>query len=348
MIISMILQIGLDNYVLWLGGTMLLVIAAFAKSFAVVTEDPPHRAVYVFARARTETEFNEGLVFIVPLLEKLIPVNVVKRDYDAKHVVRTRDNAELTVRVQIAWNPDPDRLKRFLQVGKVQKLLDGLVEETLRDFFYNKVAPEELQEERRKKKYEVRRKLLGDLTGKEQELLAVEMAKPENQRAITSDGVYAHFIVWQLEIQQPWESALAIEKQLKDTLLRALTDNGVEAFNVDTGAPDNQSWGIRILNVFPGEIKPVGRTADAADKKAQEVAERRAETFETETETQQAVILMQEADKVRQPISFEEALRRVQDYKATREGHGFALPGVASSFIEIARIIARQMVKRGE
>jgi regulator of protease activity HflC (stomatin/prohibitin superfamily) len=109
------------------------------------------------------------------------------------------------------------------------------------------------------------------------------------------------------------------------------------------------SGGIRIeplgiildrLNV--GDVTPLGEVAQAASHKAKEKQERDAEVFEIDTDVQKAKKLMEAAKTAGQPLSFEDAYRTVLEWKTTREGRGFTIPGLNADVIAaLAKILGR-------
>ncbi len=280
-----------------------------------IPNDPPHRGVLTFRGDRTEVELNEGWVFLLPVFEGLITVNVQKRDYDVDVVdVRSKDDSPIDVRVSVAYTPDPDRLKRFLQVGvtNIESLIDSLTQQEVRIFTYERT----------------------DWEVDERPTLRID----KNGKGVRDTESY---------MRQPYQMALALRRELVDLLFNQLTEaeNGKDDLNLnpDKGLADTQGWGVRFLNIYVGPIHLGGKLAEAAEKRAIENAERAAEVFEKETEWQAAQALVTAAKASGVTLDDKEALRLVLDYKATNAGHGFALPGMSTAIAEIVtRLIARR------
>lgn len=300
---------------LWLHGdkTLTIIVSVISIWFLTagiseIVAKPPHRGVYALLRKRTNTEMDEGYIFLCPILETAYPVNIQKRDYDVKpENVRTKDNTEFSMRISISWRPDPDRLNTFLEVGETNiiSLLDSFVQEQVRIFFYEK--PDYKPSTRMVESMDVG----GAIT--------IEMEKPY--------------------LQEPWEQALGMRKDVVDLLVKKLTGSkdGREGLSSGKGLPDREGWGIRILNVYLGPMKLTGPTAQAAEQREKEVAERRAEKFEKETESDQALVLVTMAKKAKYDLDYGTALRLVLDYKATMEGRGFVLPGTHQVLADILK-----------
>jgi uncharacterized protein YndB with AHSA1/START domain len=88
-----------------------------------------------------------------------------------------------------------------------------------------------------------------------------------------------------------------------------------------------------------GEIIGEGETAKAAEKLAREEQERRAEVFEVETDLLKAGKLVEAAKNDGKPISVEKAYRIVLEWKATRDGQGFTIPGLVDELGPISKAL---------
>ncbi|MBI3956490.1 MAG: hypothetical protein HY340_00675 [Candidatus Kerfeldbacteria bacterium] len=309
-------------------GALAFVMAYTAAGIVVVPGNPPHRAVYMFLGARTETEFDEGTSFVLLGIESLVTVNITKRDLNVEiEDIRTKDNAHLRVRIQVPWIPDRDRLYEFLGSGGepgVRALMDDYVRERARDFFIEKIEAREVT--RRVFRY----------AGTEQDL------KPE--------------LVPEPQLLEPWEAALGYREDVRGHLIYTLVDDfhlmtetrrvvvGEKETDEERimgaemrkqlrkgGREDQFHWGIRILDVNISTILPSGKTAEAADRRSQETGERAAEIFEIESEYLQAAKLIELLRRLgvgAEKMSFETAYRLLLDYKMVRGDHGFTIPGL--------------------
>lgn len=286
----------------YVGIVAFMFLLAFLRSgITTIENNPPHRGVLTRFGKRTEVEIDEGLVFLCPIVEDVIPVNVRKRDYDVKILdVRSKDDSPLDVKVSLAYIPDPDRLKRFLQVGNenIVSLIDSLVQQEIRIFLYDKT---DWQIAERK-----------TLDGKERYL--------------------------QQPYQSALGLRRGLVDLLFNSITEA--SNGRSDLDPEVGLADTQGWGVRFLNIYIGPIHLGGKLADAAEKRAIENAEREAEVFEKETDSLAASKLIEMAKKLHEvDLSYDQALQLVLDYKATNAGHGFALPSVSVKMV--ADILSR-------
>jgi len=126
----------------------------------------------------------------------------------------------------------------------------------------------------------------------------------------------ARSLIKKLTGQEPTEQEPLTE------FLRKMQKNGFQ---------DVADLGVIIWRFTVGQIKEQGELANAAEKQAVEVQERRAEIYEVGTEIEQAKILLQgyqdagQTDKI-----FDDCLLEIRRRKVQKEGHGavWDIPGL--------------------
>ncbi|MBU1292101.1 hypothetical protein KKH07_01250 [Patescibacteria group bacterium] len=104
----------------------------------IVKAEPPHKAIVTFLGKRTDESKNEGLTWIIPLLEGLIHVNVEKKNQDLGILsIRTPDMALLNVPVSLTWTPNQNNLIEYLDSGGeegVKNILRDITIERIRNW----------------------------------------------------------------------------------------------------------------------------------------------------------------------------------------------------------------------
>jgi len=115
-----------------------LALALLLSGLKMVKAEPPHKAIVTFLGERTDETKNEGLAWIIPLIEGLIHVNVEKKNQDLGVLnIRTPDMALLAVPVSLTWTPDPEHLIEYLNSGGeegVRNILRDITVERIRNW----------------------------------------------------------------------------------------------------------------------------------------------------------------------------------------------------------------------
>lgn len=292
----------------------LLAIEMIAISGACIREVPstpdPFRGIYKWFGARTDVEFNEGIVFLVPHIEDLHLVNVTKREQSIEIVddLFAVGNADLRARMQVPYVPDITRLTRFVGYGEdegVALQMTEVLKERLRRFVQEVPT------------WEVKKRTILKVVGK------------------NLDGTFKRVKDLDEYQQEPWETLLGMRDEIYPHLIHALT--GKKGMSREEllkrarrGKPvrDNHRWGIRILDLNLTTIVPTGKTRDAADRRSEEAGEQAAEILEMTTESMMAMELIDQAANAGHPISYDTALAMVMEHKTARSGHGFSFPGL--------------------
>jgi len=116
-----------------------LILLALGIKF--IPADPPHKGIMTRFGKRTNVPKDEGLRYVIPLIDGIIPVNVKKKNYDLPtETVRTPDLAELEIPISLTWTPHEDYLIEYLNSGGeegVNNILSDVVRERVRGWAMN-------------------------------------------------------------------------------------------------------------------------------------------------------------------------------------------------------------------
>jgi len=116
-----------------------LILLALGIKF--IPADPPHKGIVTRFGERTKVTKDEGLRYVIPLIDGIIPVNVEKKNYDLPtETVRTPDLAELEIPISLTWTPHKDYLREYLNSGGeegVNNILSDVVRERVRGWAMN-------------------------------------------------------------------------------------------------------------------------------------------------------------------------------------------------------------------
>lgn len=346
---------------LFLGGIFFVVGAFVLQGLRKIPADPPHKAVVTIFGKRVQQVKDEGWRFfpVCPWWYGFILVNVTKVNQDLPmQTVRTPDRAELNIPISLTWTPayeiwektpegetkreSPDLLIQYLNTGGekgVKTILEDIVHERLREWAFSQEEGPQDWIQAMAAREEAIAILLKAILGEEltpvrapfpTSVLLKYFATPQippneheekrygkNWEKITTD--------FSSNTDQKEETRKAVEER-RTAIRRARQGNGHFAC---------PQLGILINRLNVGEIKPLGELAKAAETEAKEQQERKGEVFEIETDLIKARQLVEAADKAGEKLSLGDAYRIVMEWKATREGRGFTIPGLAP---EIARV----------
>jgi hypothetical protein len=136
-----------------------------------------------------------------------------------------------------------------------------------------------------------------------------------------------------IEKQLEKEDKEKIEKQIKER------KEAVRKVRQGMGEFIVESFGVRLLRLNIGEIKPAGKLAERMELQAVEEQERRGEIFEIETDLQKAQQIVKAVKETGKELPLTTAYQIVLEWKTTREGRGFTIPGLSSSIERIARAV---------
>ena len=83
-----------------------------------IPSNPPHKGVLTRLGERTGEYKDEGLRYVIPLIDGIIPVKVEKVNHDLpSETVRTPDLAVLEIPISLTWTPHEDYLINYLNSG---------------------------------------------------------------------------------------------------------------------------------------------------------------------------------------------------------------------------------------
>lgn len=178
----------------------------------------------------------------------------------------------------------------------------------------------------------------------------LDNGKDEGVKNILADVVRQQLRTWAFGDGMTWEKMTSTKNEGIKQILRAIVgditdEQMVEAMN-GNGRLCKESLGIIIKRLNIGEIAPEGELAKAAERHAVEEEERRGESYEQETDLLKAQQIVQVAQNLGQNIPLPEALRIVMEWKATREGKGFTIPGLVQALGGFALVLEKAIGAR--
>ncbi len=130
---------------------------------------------------------------------------------------------------------------------------------------------------------------------------------------------------------------LAVKILIEHIAGESLTDDAIRKIRQGNGLQAIPSLGIVLNRLNVKQIKPKGDLAKAAELEVKEEQERRGELYEVETDLRKAKQLVQAATEAGETLSTQDAFRVIMEWKTTREGRGFTIPGVSPAIVEIAK-----------
>lgn len=158
---------------------------------------------------------------------------------------------------------------------------------------------------------------------------------------------------WALAKQ--WRDVLASKREESETLITQIAGlddlneqerkSETDAIRRGNGKRKIPYLGITLNRFNLGEMKVKGRMAEKIESQSIEAEERRAEVFEIETDAEKAKILMKVARDNKEEMTFDDAYSKVLEWKATREGHGFAIPGLSPTLTKALKMIFEERDK---
>lgn len=320
-----------------------------------IPADPPHVGVLTVLGERTRLVKKEGWRFFpfYPWWHGRILVKVAKVNQDLKEqIVRTPDLAELTIPVSITWTPDKDNaenLIEFLNSGGesgVKTILEDIVRESLREWAFSHDEGPQTWQEAMEARYEAVAMLLKAILGEELTPIRLPFKTASLLRYFTTPRPRPTTKKEKELCGENWENVKSVFEKLSEEerkeIQAAAEERRVAILDARQGNGKfvKPQLGIILNRLNIDEVKPKGELATAAEKLVKEEQERRGEVFEVETDVLNAQQLVDAATKVAgQAITFEEAYRITMEWKTTREGHGFTVPGIAPAVTRLAEAI---------
>lgn len=320
-----------------------------------VVEDPPHVALVTVLAERVLKLRKEGWTWclLFPWIQGLIPVRVDAINLDRPPLkVRTPDNAEVAIPIDLTllpawrakdkddnWVPRPDLIINYLNSGGregVIQILTDIADQRLREWARSKqegpATWEEAQEAGDHAVDALLKTIVSDLdripSSIPTSLLFAYFNKPrrdptEKEKAICGEG---------------WSKVEAtLEEEGKDEIEKAIRARrkSINEARRGGGYFIIEPLGCALVRLNIGEVLPLGELAKQAELKAVEEVERAGEVFETETDIEKARLLMKKVEEAGQRITLIEAFRIIMEWKTTREGRGFTIPGVAGELVQL-------------
>jgi hypothetical protein len=105
--------------------------------------------------------------------------------------------------------------------------------------------------------------------------------------------------------------------------------------------------GIVLNRLNIGEMELTGPGAKAVEDKAKETQERISENYEVETDLQKAQLLVNAAERQKIALPILDAYKTILEWKTTREGRGFVIPGVSEHIPELLAVLTGRKNSRG-
>ena len=324
----------------------------FEKGWISIPANPPHKGILTILGKRKEKVFDEGRHFLLfyPWFMGLILVNVTKENKElTPQRVLTPDNAELDIPLGVTWTPDPKNLINYLNSGGkegVWSILEEIINEKLRTWAIAvDEGPQTWEEAMRASEYAVNTILRAIAGGEELPHISSSVPTPilmkyfNNPKKMLTPSEQATWGPDFAEVKKILDEEGEIART-KQAIEERIAD--VKKIRQGNGTISLPQLGI-ILNRFNiGEMKPMEKVKEASDLLVREELERRAEVFEVETELQKAEKLVAKAKEKNETLSLVEAFRIIMEWKITREGKGFTIPGIAPGIIELAKTLFRR------
>lgn len=346
----------------------------FLQGLKCIPAQPPHVAVLTVFGRRIEVVKKEGWRFfpLYPWWHGAILVNVTKVNQDLpEQKVRTPELAELSVPVSITWIPAKDsgaQLIEFLDSGGrkgVETILEDVVRERLREWaISNEEGPENWKDAMGAREEAVAI-LLKAILGGESFEKTPDSESPEKVPGVEylkriPSGIPTPILLryfaepqkfpsndrdkkrwgeeWEIlkgELPKDLEKHGLTEKKLKDRVDERREQ--VQKVRQGQGKFNRIGLGIYINRLNVGEIKPLGKLAEVAELEAKELQERRGEVFEVDTDLMKAEQLVKAVIAKEEELSIQDAYRIVMEWKTTREGRGFTIPGLSPVLAEVVK-----------
>ncbi|MDP2704335.1 MAG: hypothetical protein Q8P01_03880 [bacterium] len=337
------------NYTFGLALFVGLSLAFLLQGLRQIPAAPPHVGLLKVFGQRTEAVVREGWRFfpLTPWWFDVVLVKIEKINQDLPpQKLRSPDLAELEVPVSITWTPDAESgvsLVQFLNSGGeggVSNIFPDIIRERLREWAISETeGPGDWQELMRAGE-EASAILLKAILG--DELVRIPSPIPTAILKRYFDRPTQPFLQsdkknWGERWEKVKESLPSDPVELQ-SLKEAVEERWklVQRARHGNGDFRKRELGIVVHRLNVGEIKVLGKLAEAAEQRPKEEQERRGELFEVDTDLQKAQMLVKAAKDAGETLSLQQAYQVIMEWKATREGRGFTVPGVAPAVAQIA------------
>lgn len=156
-----------------------------------------------------------------------------------------------------------------------------------------------------------------------------------------------------------WEKALSDKRTMTKILYRLivqLEDGDMENDDVKDAVvesdriarKDAQGLGMIISRLSVTRVNPTGRLEVVIDQIVEEERQQKAETLDQKTRAKLVAVILTEAGKRGEPITYEDALTLVTDWQLVKEGHGDIkrIPGLDRFGQGLGEAIARLLTNK--
>lgn len=281
----------------------------FLQGWRRIPAQPPTKGVLTIWGKRQPVVKDEGWRFFpfFPWWHGVILVNVTKVNQDLpEQLVRTPDLAGLEVPVSLTWTPikeagkDEDGKRgmiEFLNSGGekgVKTILEDIVRERLREWAISSIEGPQAWQEAIAAKEEAAAILLKAICGSELEPIPSEIPTPIllktwKRRSLTEWNNYSkpqpnkrEATDWGKKWQKLLTQLIGLSAADQEKLWKALEERREQITKARQGNGDFElpQLGITINRLNIGEIKPVGKLAEAAELAVKEEREQAAEIVE--------------------------------------------------------------------
>lgn len=319
-----------------------------------IPAQPPHKGILTIWGERQEVVKDEGWHFfpIYPFWHGVVTINVTKVNQDLREqLIRTPDRAELGIPVSLTWMPDkenPQNLIMFLNSGGesgVKSIIEDIVRERLRTWGFSLDEGPQKWQEAMGAQEDAAAILLKTIVGSELPPI------PISAQTIPTPILLKYFNVPR---RRPNESEARVFGENWESVSRVLDALPPEEFETVRRAVEERrtaiaqarqgnsffplpQLGIILNRLNIGEITPKGELSRAAELEAKEEQERKGEVFEVETDIIKAQKLMEAVKGANEQLSLQQAFQTIMEWKATREGRGFTVPGISPAIMEVGK-----------
>ncbi|MFH1161720.1 MAG: hypothetical protein V1696_00350 [Candidatus Jorgensenbacteria bacterium] len=331
-------------------------ILEFLLSLRWVKPDPPHKGIRTFLGEREPVLVDEGLNLLLFPLFGHIPVKVeqIVMNLEEQEDLRPPDGSDLVCSASLtlvpAWqvmeNGQPRKtaelLIKFKNAGGaegVQAQLKVILQERLRQWVRSPREGPQNWEEAVAAQEDAAAVLLKAILG--DQLTPIPAPFPTT--------VLLHYFLEPRPVPttaevtsfgKNWETIDEYFKgkdEERKKVAEAVRDRRKEIREAreGNGSLIHRHLGVAICRLNITKIKVVGKLADAAELRATEEQERKAEVYEVGTEIEKARLLVEAVEAKGEKLSTQQAYQVIMEWKTTREGKGYTIPGL-SPVIEAA------------
>lgn len=264
--------------ILWIVGSLILL-----KGLRYIPANPPHVALVTKRGVPTGEFKRSGWRFFLfyPWWYGYILVNITKKNRDIMVKLRTPDRVELEVPVGIAFAPNPYDLRAYVRSGGEEgsaKQLEGMVKERLREWaFATEEGPQSWQEAlgAREEAEAVILKMLADnLDPVSAPVPTAILMKFFAGKKPTKHEAHGWGQNWKKV--RTWFDGLAPALQERVREQVGKRRKKVREMRQGRGTAENEGLGVILTRLNIDEIKPLGKVAEKASRKAEEEEERAA------------------------------------------------------------------------